>query len=301
MASSRIPGPANPSFRPFRSSTVQLLRHGFPPGSVGMIATGAGERVRVGSRRNCIGEAGITMTGGTVEHSGFPNHPGFFGLVEAKARVDVWFAGKDEPVPKNMVLSYEAKTVSEANWLQFLGPSVVAFTDQGDQRLVGDVTFTKPRSGTTKTVKTALLPIDTPYFLDSEPSSPFASSLDTALCEGLASGMEKISFFDQPIGNIDGAKAALTPFLLTFEKEKGFLPDLLVLVAEFYSYLVVRNTTIYLIRWKAEHEFLVVPETKLLDQNIYRQFVLDDECGPVAGIGNHRAVLEKAFPNEVIN
>lgn len=298
MASSRIPLPANASSRPFRSSTLQSVRRGFPPGPVPSLAKSLGERIRDRSRRNCSRGASITMSSGRVGHSGFPYHPTFFGLVQAVAGVHV--SSGDKTIPHNMVLSFEGDSVSEANWLQFLGPSVVAFTDQGEKRLVGKVTFTKPISKEEVTVETTLLPSETHYVLDSEPSRPFASSPDTALCESLSSGKEKISFFDQPIGNMEGAKKALAPFLRDFEKLNGHIPEALVLVAEFYSYLVVKNTTIYLIRWKAEHEFLVVPETKELLQADYRQFVLDEECGPVAGIGNHRAVLEKAFPGEII-
>ena len=129
-----------------------------------------------------------------------------------------------------------------------------------------------------------------------------ATSPDSAQCESLASGKEKISFFDQPIGNMAGVRATLMPFLVAFEKVNGHFPEVLTLVAEFYSYLVVRNTTIYLIRWNAENEFQFVPKIQdLAQEGSYRQFVLDDECGPVAGIGNHRAILEKAFPNKVIN
>jgi hypothetical protein len=164
---------------------------------------------------------------------------------------------------------------------------------------VGRVTFTKPRSGRRVTVETALLPGDTPYFLDSETSGPFASSLDTAMCQRLASGKERISFFDQPIGNIAGAEKELMPFLLSFEQLNGTTPEALILVAEFYSYLVVKKTTVYLIRWQAEHEFHV-PQSGILLQADYRRFALNDDCGPVAGIGNHRAILEQAFPNEII-
>ena len=161
--------------------------------------------------------------------------------------------------------------------------------------------MTKPISKTPVSVVTTILPSNTPYILDSEISSPFASSRYTALCDSLPGGKEKISFFDQPIGNVDGARAALTLFLADFEKRNGGVLEALVLAVDFYSYLVVRNTTVYLIRWQAEHEFQVTPETKELLQADYRQFFLDEECGPVAGIGNHRAVLEKAFPDFIIN
>jgi hypothetical protein len=207
------------------------------------------------------------MSSGRVEHSGFPYHPKFFGLVQAVAGF-MYRRGTRRSLTTWCCL-FEADSISEANWLQFLGPSVVAFTDRGEKRLVGKVTFTKPISKEEVTVETTLLPSETHYVLDSEPSSPFASSPDTALCESLSSGKEKISFFDQPIGNIEGAKKALTPFLHDFGKLNGHIPEALVLVAEFYSYLVVRNTTIYLIRWKADHEFLVVPETKELLQADY--------------------------------
>ena len=140
-----------------------------------------------------------------------------------------------------MVLSFEADDVTAANWLQFSGASVVAVTDQGDKRLAGKIIMTKPISKTPVSVVTTILPSNTPYILDSEISSPFASSRYTALCDSLPGGKEKISFFDQPIGNVDGARAALTPFLADFEKRNGGVLEALVLAVDFYSYLVQCN------------------------------------------------------------
>jgi hypothetical protein len=217
MAASRIPRPAGTFFLSRRVLPGQSQHRGFQPGPIVAPSTAAAEQVRVRSRRNCTRGAGvkIELSSGRVEHSGYPYHPKFFGLVRAVTGVHVWVG--DKPIAHNMVLSFEIDDVTEANWLQFLGASVVAVTDQGDKRLVGVVTFTKPISKERVTVRTTRLPSNTQYVLDSETSSPFASSRDTALCERLPSGKEKISFFDQPIGNVDGAKEALTPFLLDFE------------------------------------------------------------------------------------
>jgi hypothetical protein len=298
MAASRFPGPVGSFFHPRRAKRNPFQRRGFPPGPLVALSTASGKLVRAAKGHNCTRGATIEPSSGKVEHSGFPFHPKFFGRVQGVTGVHVWVGEK--AIAHNMVLSFEANDVSQANWLQFLGASVVAVTDKGDKRLAGRITFTKPVSKTPVSVETTVLPSDTQYMLDSEVSGPFASSRHTAVCESLSSGKEKISFFDQPIGNIDGASKALSPFLADFENSNSGVLEALVLAADFYSYLVVSNTTIYLIRWKAEHEFLVTPEGKELLQADYRQFVLDDECGPVAGIGDHRAILENAFPNVVI-
>jgi hypothetical protein len=127
MAASRSPGPAGAFFRsPIRPLLPQLLHRYFRPGPVGVLATSLSNRG--GSQRNCTREAQITLSGGRVVHSGFPNHPDFFGLVEARAGVHVQLRDNPKPIPHNMVLSFEAERVSEANWLQFLGPSVLAVT-----------------------------------------------------------------------------------------------------------------------------------------------------------------------------
>ena len=247
----------------------------------------------------------MRTSGGTVEYSGFLSNEELFGLVEARADVTALRLIDGEEKIHLMALSFQAETVSEADWLQFLGPSVVAVTDYGNERLVGKITFTKP-SGRTVTVQTTLSPSDTPYFLDSEAWNPFANQPQTTLCEKLAGGKEKISFFDQPIGNFAALVDTLIPFLQGFKKELeirrektgriGELPEFLILIAEFYSYLVLKNTAIYLIRWQVEYQVLVSPSEGLVHSD-YRQRVLDDECGPVVGLaGEHHAILQQAFP-----
>ena len=78
-------------------------------------------------------------------------------------------------------------------------------------------------------------------------------------------------------------------------RTEGTTPDALVLIAEFYSHLVVSNTTVYLIRQKAEQEFLAVPETKELLQADTRQFVLDDESGRSRILGTIALPESKPF------
>jgi hypothetical protein len=150
----------------------------------------------------------------------------------------------------------------------------VGVFSRGSERLVGELEFSEGRVKVT----TSLSPGDTPYFLDKE-DDLFANRPETTLCENLASGQEKITFFDLPIA--DNVAVQLTPFSKSIgdkiaeghplEKRRG-LPLALILVAEFYSYLVLEENTplpatqgskvfsaVYLIRWQVEHEVVVGP------------------------------------------
>ena len=259
------------------------------------------------------------MSGGTVGHSGFLSHAELFGLVEATTDVTALRLIDREKKLHQVALSFQARTVGGANWLQFLGPSVVGVFSRGRERLVGELAFNEGRVKVT----TTLSPGDTPYFLDSE-DDPFANRPETTLCEKLLSGQEKITFFDQPIA--DNVAIQLTPFSQSIadkiakghplEKRRG-LPLSLILIAEFYSYLVLEEKTplptargffgsaVYLIRWQVENEVVVGPSGGVVPDDpgdelgqAHRQFVLDTECGPVGGLaGEHHAILQKAFPN----
>jgi len=184
MAASSAPGPAG--IFVLAPAQPPPPRHGFPPGPTRKVKPLVAGLSR---RRDCLPGTQVTLSDGTVGHSGFLSHAELFGLVEAKTDVTALRSIDREEKIHQVALSFQARTVGEANWLQFLGPSVVGVFSRGSERLVGELAFNERRVK----VKTSLSPGDTPYFLDSE-GNPFANRPKTTLCEELASGQEKIPF-----------------------------------------------------------------------------------------------------------
>jgi hypothetical protein len=76
-------------------------------------------------RRDWLPGTQVTLSAGTVEHSGFLSHAELFGLVEAKTDVTALRSIDREEKIHQVALSFQARTVGEANWLQLWGPSVV--------------------------------------------------------------------------------------------------------------------------------------------------------------------------------
>ncbi|NEP68990.1 hypothetical protein [Moorena sp. SIO3A5] len=247
---------------------------------------------RVGGRSKCWTPKDVKVSDGTIGHSG----EFFAGWVEVKTGVTVTRISPPEKQIHQVALSYEGKNANQANWLQFLGPSVLAVTSQGYERLVGDLTFGKSTKRRI-TLRTTLSPGDTPYYLDSD-TSPFANRPITTFCEKFASGQEKMTFFDRPIADVGDVIHFLDPFNKSFNSANGFFPESVILIADFYSYLVLDKTAVYLIRWQVEHEVMVnVGGVLLGSSNDYRQKILDAECGQVVGLPtNHYQILRRVFP-----
>ena len=82
MAASSAPGPAG--IFVLAPAQPPPPRHGFPPGptrKVKPLVAG------LSSRRDCLPGTQVTLSDGTVGHSGFLRHAELFGLVEAKTDV----------------------------------------------------------------------------------------------------------------------------------------------------------------------------------------------------------------------
>ena len=120
MAASSAPGPAG--IFVLAPAQPPPPRHGFPPGPTRKVRPLVAGLSR---RRDCLPGTQVTLSDGTVGHSGFLSHAELFGLVEAKTDVTALRSIDREEKIHQVALSFQARTVGEANWLQFLGPSVV--------------------------------------------------------------------------------------------------------------------------------------------------------------------------------
>ena len=136
--------------------------HGFPPGptrKVKPLVTG------LSRRRDCLPGTQVTLSAGTVEHSGFLSHAELFGLVEAKTDVTALRSIDREEKIHQVALSFQARTVGEAKiGCNCGGPALWGSS-------AGEVSGWSENSPLTRDVsrsRQAYRPGDTPYFLDSE-------------------------------------------------------------------------------------------------------------------------------------
>jgi hypothetical protein len=116
MAASSTPGPAGKFV--LAPAQPPQPRHGFPPGPTREQKALVAELSR---RRDCLPGAEVTMSGGTVGHSGFLSHAELFGLVEAKTDVTALRFIDGEKKLHQVALSFQARTVGAANLVAILG------------------------------------------------------------------------------------------------------------------------------------------------------------------------------------
>ena len=153
MAASSAPGPAD--IFVLAPAQPPPPRHGFPPGPTRKVKPLVAGLSR---RRDCLQGTQVTLSDGTVGHSGFLSHAELFGLVEAKTDVTALRSIDREEKIHQVALSFQARTVGEANWLQFLGPSVVGVFSRGSERLVGELALTRDVSRSRQAYRRATLP-----------------------------------------------------------------------------------------------------------------------------------------------